>query len=106
MLRRSTQKGNPLPQLGSAVAGKWYLWLFGVIEDQAKRSRACWLNRADTIETNDAASVRLKKDFFVELCCQRGERSINRETVHLRHSPNELAARLEVDHVPYLDDDV
>ncbi len=77
-----------------------------MLKKQGKRSRACWLNHADTIETNDATSMRLKEDLVVELLGQGGERSVDRETVHLRHSPDELATGLEVDDVPHLDDDV
>jgi len=106
LLQRSTQKGDPLAQLGSAVASQGYFGIAWMIEEQAKRSRARRLNHVDTIETNDAASMRLKEDLVVELCCQGGERSVDRETVHFRHSPDELAAGLEVDDVPYLDHDV
>jgi len=77
-----------------------------MIEEQAKRSRACRLDRVDTIEPNDATSMGLKEDHVVELLSQGGERSVDRETVQRCHGPDELAAGLEVNDVSYLDNDV
>jgi hypothetical protein len=77
-----------------------------MIEVQAKASRAGRFDRADTIDANDAASMRLKEVLGVEPVSQVGERSVDRETVHFRHSPDQLAAGFEIDDVPDLDNDV
>jgi hypothetical protein len=77
-----------------------------MIEVQAKASRAGRFDRADTIDTNDAASMRLKEELVVELVSQVGERSIDRETVRFRHGPDELPVGFEIDDVADLDDDV